>query len=418
MKFFYSGIIALIFCPLFSFAQWTTSGNDIYNTNTGNVGIGTTTPLQKFTIKSSGTQTGSSSTDYDFGITDGATNQLQLLGLVNTGGNYGLLQVIKGGLGPGNLVMQTQGGNVGIGTTSPNEKLDINGALTFSGTTTGYPTAESRGMLDYISNTVRLLGFGTDVSTYPAFQIYQAKANNIDGRVVLQILNNGYVGIGTTNPLTKAQIQDAGTVGNNLSVLTLTNNTVGTAGNAASIDLNPTSDIGSVYSRFGSIMETSNRAGVYISTYNPSTGLGERLRVDGFGNVGIGTTTIPTGYKLAVAGNAIAESMTVKLQANWPDVVFKKDYALMPLSEVKTYIDKNQHLPEIPAAAEVEKDGVNLGEMNRLLVKKVEELTLYLIEKDNKDKDQQEIIKQLQAANQSLEEKFSKLAAQLNELAK
>jgi len=104
------------------------------------------------------------------------------------------------------------------------------------------------------------------------------------------------------------------------------------------------------------------------------------------GNVVIGTNAMPTGYKFAVAGGAIAESMTVKLQANWPDYTFKNDYKLMPLAELKTYVDKNQHLPEIPSAAQVEKDGINLGEMNRLLLKKVEELTLYLIEKDKEMK--------------------------------
>jgi hypothetical protein len=97
------------------------------------------------------------------------------------------------------------------------------------------------------------------------------------------------------------------------------------------------------------------------------------------GNVGIGTTD-PKGYKLAVAGKAIAEEVTVKLQANWPDYVFEPTYQLSPLDSIKTYIDKNKHLPEVPSAKEMEKNGVNLGEMNMLLLKKIEELTLYVIE--------------------------------------
>jgi hypothetical protein len=87
--------------------------------------------------------------------------------------------------------------------------------------------------------------------------------------------------------------------------------------------------------------------------------------------------------------------MTVKLYSDWPDYVFKKDYQLPSLKEVKAYIDRNQHLQEMPSEQEIAKDGLNLGEMNKLLVKKVEELTLYLIEKDNKDKQQQEQIDQL-----------------------
>jgi hypothetical protein len=63
---------------------------------------------------------------------------------------------------------------------------------------------------------------------------------------------------------------------------------------------------------------------------------------------------------------------------------------------VKTYIDQNHHLPEIPSEQEVAKNGINLGEMNKLLLKKVEELTLYLIEKDKKEKEQDIRIEQLE----------------------
>lgn len=123
------------------------------------------------------------------------------------------------------------------------------------------------------------------------------------------------------------------------------------------------------------------------------------------GNVGIGTTD-SKGYKLAVNGSVIATSVTVKLYPNWPDYVFKKDYRLPSLTEVKTYIDKNQHLPEIPSAAEIAKDGLNLGDMNKLLMKKVEELTLYLIEKDNENKDLQKQVSDLRADVQMLKNKF------------
>lgn len=95
------------------------------------------------------------------------------------------------------------------------------------------------------------------------------------------------------------------------------------------------------------------------------------------GNVGVGTAT-PTS-KLAVNGNIRAKEIKVEA-TNWPDYVFGEDYELKSLSELEGYINKYGHLPEIPKAAEVEADGVSLGEMNKLLLKKVEELTLYLIE--------------------------------------
>lgn len=83
-------------------------------------------------------------------------------------------------------------------------------------------------------------------------------------------------------------------------------------------------------------------------------------------------------------GSAIATSMTVKLNANWPDFVFAKTYGLRPLSEVENYIKANAHLPEVPSAAQVAQEGINLGEMDATLLKKIEELTLYLIEQNKK----------------------------------
>ena len=99
---------------------------------------------------------------------------------------------------------------------------------------------------------------------------------------------------------------------------------------------------------------------------------------DANGNVSIGATD-PQGYKLAVAGNMIAESIKVKLQGTWPDYVFHDQYNLPSLNQVETFIKLNKHLPEIPSEAEIAKNGQNLGEMNSKLLKKVEELTLYLI---------------------------------------
>lgn len=123
------------------------------------------------------------------------------------------------------------------------------------------------------------------------------------------------------------------------------------------------------------------------------------------GNVAIGTLD-PKGYKLAVNGSAIATSMTVKLNSAWPDYVFKKDYQLPSLQDVKTYIDQNQHLPEVPSEQQIAKEGLNLGEMNKLLMKKVEELTLYLIDEHKKNKDQQVQIDQLKKEIQLLNKKL------------
>lgn len=121
---------------------------------------------------------------------------------------------------------------------------------------------------------------------------------------------------------------------------------------------------------------------------------------DSNGNVSIGTGNAQ-GYKLAVAGNVIAESIIVKLQGTWPDYVFDKKYTLPPLNEVERFIKLNKHLPEIPTDQEVNEKGIDIGGMNAKLLKKVEELTLYLI-------NQQKEIESLKAKVGTLENKIDK----------
>lgn len=100
------------------------------------------------------------------------------------------------------------------------------------------------------------------------------------------------------------------------------------------------------------------------------------------GNVGVGTLDTK-GYKFAVAGDMIAESIRVKLQNSWPDYVFSEKYKLPSLSDTHKFILKNGHLPDIPSAAQVSAEGFDLAEMNIKLLKKIEELTLHLIEQDS-----------------------------------
>jgi hypothetical protein len=184
----------------------------------------------------------------------------------------------------------------------------------------------------------------------------------------LRVDQNGNVGIGT--PFPSWQLEAGGT-GSGKGIIMA-------SGDEAFVGW---------YDRSLKSSSTNNRWGWYAN--NGSTHLWDnlnsanRLTISNNGNVGIGTTD-PKGYKLAVAGKAIAEEVTVKLQANWPDYVFEPTYHLSPLDSIKTYIDKNKHLPEVPSAKEMEKNGVNLGEMNMLLLKKIEELTLYQIEANRK----------------------------------
>ena len=97
------------------------------------------------------------------------------------------------------------------------------------------------------------------------------------------------------------------------------------------------------------------------------------------GNVAIGTNSVPSGYTLAINGHVRAREVRVD-QDTWPDYVFHKDYRLSSLQEVQKFIDTNGHLPNIPSAEQVISDGLQLGEMNRLLLEKIEEMTLYIID--------------------------------------
>ena len=111
------------------------------------------------------------------------------------------------------------------------------------------------------------------------------------------------------------------------------------------------------------------------------------------GTVAVGTNTVPNGYKMAIDGNLITEEVKVQLRGNWPDYVFTKEYKLPTLAEVKKHINAKGHLINIPSAKEVEANGIELGEMNKLLLEKIEELTLYILEQN---KNQKQLEKRIQ----------------------
>ncbi|MBK1442518.1 hypothetical protein JHJ32_21140 [Parapedobacter sp. ISTM3] len=124
---------------------------------------------------------------------------------------------------------------------------------------------------------------------------------------------------------------------------------------------------------------TSSTGNIYIRSIIGREGeTGHVVLNDLGGNVGIGTNTPQA--KLAVNGNILAKEVKVKTDITVPDYVFEPDYELPTLADVEAYVTEHKHLPEIPSARDIENDGLNLAEMNLLLLKKVEELTLYLIE--------------------------------------
>ncbi|MEM7552002.1 MAG: hypothetical protein AAF363_20130 [Bacteroidota bacterium] len=118
-------------------------------------------------------------------------------------------------------------------------------------------------------------------------------------------------------------------------------------------------------------------------------------------NIGIGTTNTG-GFALAVEGKIGAREIEVTLASPFPDYVFEEDYDLSTLEETEAFIKENKHLPEIPSAEEVEANGLALGEMNTLLLKKIEELTLHLINQNYKLGDLIERVEDLETENDLL----------------
>lgn len=136
----------------------------------------------------------------------------------------------------------------------------------------------------------------------------------------------------------------------------------------------------------------SNIPTLFISA---STGIGTS------GKVGIGTTNVNCGtncdgYRLFVTDGIKTEKIKVEVAsiAGWADYVFEPDYKLQKLYEVENFIKENKHLPNVPSAKEVTENGIDLAKMDATLLRKIEELTLYMIEQQNQIKKLQEQLNQ------------------------
>ncbi len=217
-------------------------------------------------------------------------------------------------------------------------------------------------------------------------------STSFGGNTGLFIDRSGSVGIGATNPQAKL---DVGLFTSNDDNQVVIQNYYGfpSASSRSSISFKSNNwEVGRITVNPSTVTNTWNEASNGMMKF--------RLKVDGTltevmvvdrDKVGIGTSA--PDAKLAVKGQIHAQEVKVDLQgAVAPDYVCEKEYKLTSLEDIKTYIDQNKHLPEVPSAKEMEKNGVQLGEMNMLLLKKIEELTLHVIELKNRDEAQQKEI--------------------------
>ena len=313
--------------------------------NTGTVGIGITNPSEMLTIK-------------DPNIAYDSTSGVVKIRFDSGGGGGGIgfekETFNTGGLrfytqyGFGSMLEKmriTATGNVGIGTTSPGHKLEVNGNSYFA----------SDIDVNGISSSTNSIGLNVSGGTPQLYLRGSTASNTIGGSASLFFMDN-------TNVDDWALQAD-----------------------------------GSYNLGFWRYAGGWNK----IAGITPTGGAF-------FGdNVSIGTTD-PQGYKLAVKGTIHTQEVKVDM-TGWNDYVFDKTYPLKSLSAVKSYIDENHHLPDVPSEAEVIKSGVNVGEMLKLQTKKIEELTLYLIDKDKQLTEQQKKNDAQEARIAALEKALLKL---------
>lgn len=297
---------------------------------------------------------------------------------------YSQTLYVPGGTGG---IGSSSNGNVGIGVGSPLSKLDVNGDILIRN------ASIPMGLMTELSGTFTpILNFDLNFREPNKNNSYRGGALRMDSRdglpffqwlgrsagstvenTLMSLTEDGKlgVGIGTTSPLSKLHINSSieretfriYKQGNTANYLSLWQ---GTGGGV----IDP---IGTGLLHLGYDQSTN-----VIMGY---TGAGVNS-----GNVGIGTPN--PDAKLAVKGQIHAQEVKVDLNgAVAPDYVFASNYQLPTLDYIKTYIDQYKHLPEVPSAKEMETNGVNLGEMNMLLLKKIEELTLHLISQEKRIKE-------------------------------
>jgi hypothetical protein len=275
----------------------------------------------------------------------------------------------------------TNSGNVGIGTgtSAPLDKLHIIGNLAIQPDATTTPSYINFKRLSDGWIAARL-GQAYGQFSYGGHLIFETNAGATSTSLVerMRITYDGKIGIGTSSPRGKFDIDGTGDIYLSDDVNTGTTQSLYIPGH---IYVSPYNG-GNVSYLQARRADNSGSTSLQLRTTNAGT-LVEAMMITSGGNVGIGT--ISPDAKLAVKGTVHAQEVKVDLQgAIAPDYVFEKDYDLLTLKEVEEYIAMHKHLPEIPAGKELETNGVKLGEMNMLLLKKVEELTLYILEQEKR----------------------------------
>ncbi len=240
------------------------------------------------------------------------------------------------------MTIDGQTGNVGIGTSNPGGKLDVNGRV----------------------NAKDIVFVKQDKSKYPSFTVRTYQGLHDGGHPHIMMQNWG----GKDGAL------KATPSGRLLGTIIYSGH-----------DGTQNVQVGRISVRSeGEFSKGNHPAKMYFQLGGSAACCGAtRMIIDGkTGNVGIGTASPKS--KLAVNGEIRAKEINVMANIDVPDYVFKEDYDLPSISSTKEYINENKHLPGIPSASEIGESGINVGEMNLMLLKKIEELTLYIIDQNER----------------------------------
>jgi hypothetical protein len=261
-------------------------------------------------------------------------------------------------------------GGVGVGTATVDYPLTV---VSGGNVLAHFQSTSSANSSIIVSNALGYMNIG--VGSLTPHPYLWSSTNRFfignDGNPTMTVygMNNGNVGIGTTNPVAKLDVNffnPNGAIPQN-GLLLQTN---------------------SFYTT-----DNSNNS-YYLKTLDQGNG-NVAFIVKGNGQVGIGTENMGS-YKLAVEGKIASRGIKVTVEPTFPDYVFESTYQLRPLAHLEQYINQNKHLPGIPSAEDVKKEGgIELGDMNVKLLEKIEELTLYVIELKKENEQMKKEIKEI-----------------------